>query len=319
MDRTDKGPEATPAGAGGAAGVAVPRRDVRSWLRKALRTLWSVTKAVALRADRHQVMARASNFAYSAFIGTVPVLFVLVSLIGLLGSPQAYNDLLDEFSSQIPDDLESVLRSALTAVSSNQSSAVLFLVVGVLGGLWQAGNVMGVVLEGLRTAQGRPGSPWVRGKLHALGAAVFAALGASVVTLAIIGSAKAAEGFVRLVGGGQRTSHIAQNGVLWTGRVLLGVGLFILYWYQPKRPGSRSVVAVLIGTVFAAGTWLAATRLFTLYVDNFGRYNVVYGSLGAIVVYMIFLWMTGLLVLLGGEVVAEIEARRSHGREQHGP
>jgi membrane protein len=101
--------------------------------------------------------------------------------------------------------------------------------------------------------------------------------------------------------------------------VLLGVGLFILYWYQPKRPDSRSVVAVLIGTVFAAGTWLAATRLFTLYVDNFGRYNVVYGSLGAIVVYMIFLWMTGLLVLLGGEVVAEIEARRSHGREQPGP
>ena len=308
MERTEKGTEATPAGAAGA-GVAPPKRDASAWIRRALATVWSVIKAVVHRADRHAVMSRASNFAYSAFIGTVPVLFVLVSVIGLLGSPQAYNDLLDEFSAQIPDALESVLRSALTAASSNQSSAVLFLILGILGGMWQAGNVMGVVLEGLRTAQGIPGPPWVRGKLHALGAAAFAGLGAIVVTLAMVGSARAAKGFTRLIGGGPRASEIAQSGVLWTGRILLGVGVFALYWFVPRARTPR-FLAVLIGTLFTAGSWLAATSLFSLYLDNFSRYNVVYGSLGAIVVYLTFLWITGLLVLLGGEVVAELESRR---------
>jgi membrane protein len=258
-------------------------------------------------ADRHGLLGRASQFAYSAFIGTVPVLFVLVSLIGIFASSVDYEALVAEYADRLPDDVQSLVVQLLDA-ATRDNQAVVFLVIGAAAGVWQAGNVISIVLDGLNDAHGVQGAPWVRRRLITLALALVVSVAAIVATLALVGSARAAGGFARLVGADADGGELVQTVTLWVGRGALVLGLLLLYRMAPRRPAARWGPAAA-GAVLAGGGWLAATGLFALYVDNFARYNVVYGSLAAIVVYLTFLWMTGATLLLGGELTAALEGQ----------
>jgi membrane protein len=88
--------------------------------------------------------------------------------------------------------------------------------------------------------------------------------------------------------------------------VALLIGLAVLYRYGPDRRAARWQW-VSVGSVFAAVTWIAASFLFSWYLASFANYNATYGSLGAVVGLMIWLWISTILVLLGAELNAEIE------------
>jgi membrane protein len=269
-------------------------------------------KDVFVRCDRHGVTSRASNFAFSAFVGTVPVLFVLVSLIGLLTARDTYESLLNEFGDRIPADVEGVLRTALAAASSTRS-ATIFLVLGIVGGLWQAGNVIGVVLGGIEEANGTPGRPWVRNKVVSLAVAAAVAVAAVLATLAAVNSSQVVDWIGRLAGAGADTRDIAQQAVLWTGRAALVGFVLVAYRFGPRVPGLRWRDA-LPGAIVASAGWFVVTWAFGLYLTHFGNYNVIYGSLGAIVVYLTFLWLTGLLLFVGAEINAALLERRGRSR-----
>jgi membrane protein len=92
--------------------------------------------------------------------------------------------------------------------------------------------------------------------------------------------------------------------------VVLLIGLAVLYRYGPDRRAARWQW-VSVGSVFAAVTWIAASFLFSWYLASFANYNATYGSLGAVVGLMIWLWISTILVLLGAELNAEIEHQTS--------
>jgi membrane protein len=277
--------------------------------RQVARGGFSLGRAVFDRAWQHGATGRAGQFAYNAFLATIPFLFVLVSVAGLAGSPSQYDELVDGIGDAIPADVASLLRSGLREASANTQQATLFLVVGVLGGLYLTGNVMGTIAQGLDEAYGVDGRPWLKGKVANIAFAGISSLLAVVATVALVGGPPLVDTLIEDAGLGATAQELVRQGVSLVGLVVFFAFLVMMYRVLPNLPRLRAR-HVVWGAAVAAGGWLVATRLFRLYVDGFDSYNKVYGSLGAVVVYLVFLYITGLVLIIGGEVNAELRTRR---------
>lgn len=280
----------------------------------ALASLWDLTKRVTGRVARHAQMARASQFAYVAFVASIPFAFVLISVIGLVASPTSYSALIDNARGTIPDELANFLDSLLRSASSSASQSIVFLVLGVLGGIWLAGNVAGSLTDGLDDAFERPHRAWLHGKVRALVAAVITAVVFVVATLLSVLGPAVLTWVLEQVGAPTSAQVFTQLGVGLAGAAIFFGFLVLLYRYAPNRrtvPARNALLGALVGVI----GWIVVANLFRLYVDNFGSYNRVYGSLGAVVLYLVFLYLTGLVILIGGETSAELmEEERERAR-----
>lgn len=271
-------------------------------------SLWGLTKAVTDRVMRHSQMARSSQFAYVAFLASIPFAFVLIAIIGLVASPAAYTSLIERARGTIPDQLADFLDELLQAASSSTGQSITFLVLGLLIGLWLAGNVAGSITDGLDDAFERPHRPWLKGKVRAILAAVVTALVFVVATLLSVIGPPVLQWAVEQVGAGQATQVLVQVGVALAGAAIFWGFLVLVYRYAPNDAAARSRHA-LPGAVVGVIGWIIVASFFRLYVDNFGSYNRVYGSLGAVVIFLVFLYLTGLVILIGGETSAELAER----------
>jgi len=273
-----------------------------------LAALWGLTKAVTDRVVRHAQMARASQFAYVAFVASIPFAFVLISIIGLVASPSAYSSLIDRARGTIPDQLADFLDTLLQAASSSTGQSIIFLALGLLIGIWLAGNVAGAITDGLDDAFERPHRPWLRGKVRAILTAIITALVFVVATLLSVIGPPVLQWVAEQVGAGQATQVLVQVAVALVGAVIFWGFLVLLYRYAPNESSVRTRHA-LLGAVVGVIGWIIVASFFRLYVDNFGSYNRVYGSLGAVVIFLVFLYLTGLTILIGGETSAELVER----------
>lgn len=273
----------------------------------ALGGLWGLTKAVTDRVMRHSQMARASQFAYVAFLASIPFAFVLISVFGLVASPSAYASLIDRARGTIPDQLADFLDELLQSASSSTGQSITFLVLGLLIGLWLAGNVAGSITDGLDDAFERPHRSWLRGKARAIITAVITALVFVVATLLSVVGPPVLQWVAEQVGAGQATQVLVQVGVALAGAAIFWGFLVLLYRYAPNDAAAHTRHAVP-GAVVGVIGWIIVASLFRLYVDNFGSYNRVYGSLGAVVIFLVFLYLTGLMILIGGETSAQLAA-----------
>lgn len=279
----------------------------------AFRRLWSLTKAVTARVANHGQMARASQFAYVAFLAAIPFVFVLVSVLGLVATPSDYSDLIDRARGTIPDQLADFLDGLLQSASDSTSQSVIFLLIGLVTGMWLAGNVTGSITDGLDDALQRPHRPWVKGKARALTLAAITALVFVLTTvLAVLGPAVISWLFsqVNASGFSQLATQLTVSAV---SALIFWAYLVMLYRFAPNDDGLRWRGALLGGLVGVVG-WLIVANAFRVYVDNFASYNRVYGSLGVVVIFLVFLYLTGLTILIGGETSAELHDRRAADR-----
>lgn len=270
------------------------------------RSLWHLTAAVAGRVARHSQMARASQFAYVSFVASIPFAFVLISVIGLVASPQSYSTLVDNTRGTVPDQLADFLDGLLQAASSSAGQSILFLVLGLITGVWLAGNVAGSLMDGLDDAFERPHRPWLKGKARALSLAIATALVVVLTTILAVFGPGVLQWVVERVGAPRSTQVMIQVVVSLTGALIFWGYLVLLYHFAPngqRIPMRSALLGALVGVI----GWFIVANLFRLYVDNIGSYNRVYGSLGAVVIFLVFLYLTALTVLIGGETAAQID------------
>ncbi len=277
-----------------------------------LRSLWDLTRAVTGRVARHAQMARASQFAYVAFLASIPFAFVLISVIGLVASPSSYSSLIGNARGTIPDELADFLDDLLQAASSGAGQSIVFLVLGLGTGLWLAGNVAGSLTDGLDDAFERPHRPWLPGKARALVAAVVTGLVFVVATLLSVLGPAVLQWVFQQVGAPRSAQVLVQVAVALAGAAIFWGYLVLLYLYAPNdhRPTMRSA---LLGALVGVVGWIIVANVLRVYVDNFGSYNRVYGSLGAVVLFLVFLYLTGLTILIGGETAADLAERQGGG------
>jgi membrane protein len=291
-----------------------------SWVRTAIspvrrlgRWFAELTTGTIRRSVRDDITQVASQFSYNAFLATVPFMFVLVSIIGLVAEPDTFDEFLSEDADNaIPIELRQILRSALRSATNNTGQAVLFLSIGLITALYVSANVMGSLVGGLDRVRGVAHRPWTRGKLVALLIAIATSVLVVATTLALVGGSRLVESVAEELFG-RGAPNVASRFLYLIGTASLLVFTLAVYHFGPNAP-RRRLLHDLPGALVGVGLWLGVTRLFALYIENFDSYKTVYGALAGAAIYLIFLFLTCVSLLIGAEVNEQLDFMRQRKR-----
>jgi membrane protein len=252
----------------------------------------------ALKAD--DVSLLAAGVAFFALLALVPALVALVSVYGLVADPAGIERNVEDALAAAPTEVRDLVSSQLSAIVDSSSSGLrLGAIAGLVVALWSASSGVKHLVAAVNRAYGEDET---RGFVKLRGLALSLTLG-GVLLLAV-----AAGGLV--VAPNAMPDGIARAIVLVTRwplfAVVAMVALAVLYRLAPDRDDARWHW-VSPGAVFATAVWVIASVGFSLYTSNFGTYNETYGALGAIVVVMLWLYITAYVVIAGAELNAELE------------
>lgn len=260
-------------------------------------------KEIALRIkdefkDGHATLT-AAGVAFFAFLALVPLLIAGVFIDGLFANPSDVTSLVDRLGSSVPGAVRDLIEQQLDSIATTGSGALgVAVVIGILTALWSASSGIDHLNEGMNIAYDETEDrPFWRRRglaiLMTLVLLVFLAVVATIITVAT----QAGSGVVGL----------AILAVGWIVVALLFAAMLAgLYRYGPDRddpewqwasPGA--IIAGILGTIVSIG--------FGFYVSQFGSYNETYGSLGAIVVMLMWLYLSAVVIVLGAEINAEME------------
>ncbi len=266
------------------------------------RDLARLVRRVAEKFGQDRTAAESARIAFYLFISLFPFLLVLFSLTGMLGREAAFHWIMGELAAALPGQASSALEEVVADVTRVPSPGALS--VGLLLLVWSSSNTFASLSDGLNKAYraNRPHRWWKRRALALalLGVVSLAVTVASAVLLAgpEIGRVLGLEQFESLV--------------RWPVTFVLAVGLmWLIYYWLPNHDQRRAKRRILVGAVVGTTLWGVATVLFRLYVANFGRFSLVYGFVGGIVVLLLWLYLTAMSILIGGEVAAALERRSS--------
>lgn len=269
-------------------------------------------KAVAMR-TKDQVKSDsmsilAGGVAFYSVLAIFPAMVALLSIYGLVSDPADVTRQINDLSAGLPTEVRRLLVDQLEAVASTSGSSLTAgLVVSVLAALWAASKGMKALMEAINVAYDEDETRgFVKVRLLAYGFTVGGVL--LVVTTVFAITALPALG-EHLGAVGRLTASIARWPIL---AAVMLLGLAVIYRFAPAREDARWQW-VTPGSLVAGLLWVLGSVLFAVYVNNFGSYNETYGSIGAVVVLMLWLYLTAFVVLLGAELNGEAE--RQAGRE----
>jgi membrane protein len=270
----------------------------------------AVAKAIYGRFGEVQVTDRAAAMTYYSILSLFPALLVVVSLVALLGQyPETYQSIVDTLRDAAPGTAVDAIDSALRDSLSSRSNAGVLLVVGLALALYSASGAVGAAIRALEAINRAKRS---RSFLPNLGVRIgLTALLALLVLIAFLAVVVAGPLFGSIADAAGLSSFVADMvGYLrWPiGAAALLTAFAVVYALAPRRtprPGDRSLRSVLPGAVVGTALWFAVSLLFTAYVSHFGSYDKTYGTLGALISLLIWLWLGNLSFLLGALFNAE--------------
>jgi membrane protein len=253
----------------------------------------------------------AAALTYYAVLSVFPAIIALISILGLVVDPATITRVITDVVSQLgPASAVDTFKGPIEQISSNRSSALLGLILGVAVALWTASGYVGAFMRASNAIYEREeGRPFYILRPFQLLVTLVLVLMAALVVLALIVSGPVAEAIGSAVGLGD-TAVLIWDIAKWPVMlVMVMLMLAILYWSSPnaKPAGFRWVSP---GSVLAVVVWIVASAGFAFYVANFGSYNKTYGTLGGVIVFLVWMWITNLAVLLGAELNAETERAR---------
>jgi membrane protein len=275
-----------------------------------VRHWWPVLKRTVREFRDDNLTDWAAALTYYGVLAIFPALIVLVSILGLVGE-SATQPLIDNLGTVAPGPAKEIFTSAIENLQGDQGAAGVLFVVGLLAALWSASGYVAAFMRASNAIydmeEGRP--VWKTLPVR-VGLTVVLLVLLAVSTIAVVLTGGLAEKAGDLVGLGS-TAVTVWNIAKWPVLLLVVSFMFaLLYWAAPnvKHPGFRWISP---GGVLAVIGWLIASGAFALYVSNFGSYNKTYGALGGVVVFLVWLWISNVVILLGAEFNAELERERA--------
>ena len=268
-------------------------------------SLRAVAGRVWRAARRDGLTDWAAALTYYGVLSIFPALLALVSILGIVGA-SATQPLVDNLTSVAPGPAKDIVTNALHGLQHSGGTAGVLFVVGLAGALWSASGYVSAFMRASNVvcgvAEGRP--IWKTLPIR-IGVTIVTLVLLAVSAIAVAVTGPLARQIGDLVGAGS-TAVTAWDVAKWPVLVLVAAFLFgILYWAAPnvQHPRLRWITP---GGLIAVALWLASSALFALYVANFGSYNQTYGALGGVIVFLVWLWLSNLVLLLGAEINAEL-------------
>ncbi len=271
---------------------------------------WHALKRSVTEFKEDNLTDWAAALTYYGVLAIFPALIVLVSVLGLVGE-SATQPLIDNLGSVAPGPAKEIFTSAIENLQGGQGAAGVLFIVGLLGALWSASGYVAAFMRASNAIYDMPeGRPVWKTLPVRVGLTVVLLTLLAVTTLAVVLTGGLAEKVGDLIGLGS-TAVTVWNIAKWP--VLLVVVSFmfaLLYWAAPnvKQPGFRWVSP---GGTLAVIGWIIASLAFAFYVANFGSYNKTYGALAGPIVFLVWLWISNIMILLGAEFNAELERERA--------
>lgn len=256
------------------------------------------------RARRENLTREAAGIAYYFFLSIWPLSLGLFALTGILGGEAAFDLIMGRFQEFLPGEATRFLERYVREITARRRPDMLSL--GIVLTVWSGSNIFTALIEGLNAMYDvEEGRPWWKRRL--LGMALL--LCASVLLTA--GATAILAGSEIVAGLGLGTLY---DRLRWPFAFILVVALlWLIYTFLPDRDQRGSRGSVLIGAAVGAGLWVLTTLGFRLYVANFGSYDRTYGLVGAMIVLLIWMYVTALAILVGGEVASSLE-KEARGR-----
>jgi membrane protein len=276
-------------------------------LRDLTAATWRLTLTQTLkRAKADNLTDAAAALTYYGVLALFPAVIALVSIIGLIG-PSATGPLITNIDALAPTAAASILKGAVNQVAGSRGSAGVAFVLGLAVALWSASGYVGAFARAANSIyevkEARPF--WkLRPQQVAITAAMLLLLTLSAVAVVLTGDLATRAGDLIGVGSSAVTVwDIAK----WPVVVLVvALMLGILYWAAPdvRHPALRWIGP---GALLAVLLWLLASALFALYVASFSSYNKTYGTLASVIVFLVWLWISNVVFLLGAGFNAALQ------------
>jgi membrane protein len=252
----------------------------------------------------------AAALTYYGILSIFPALLVVVSLLGVIGE-SATQPLIDNLGTVAPGPAQEIFTNAIKNLQQSQGAAGILVIVGLAGALWSASGYVAAFMRASNAIydveEGRPIFKTLPVRVI-LTLVLLVLIAISAVGVVVTGGL--AEKIGDLLGLGETAVDvwaIAKWPVLL---IIVSFMFAMLYWAAPnvKPSGFRWISP---GGLLAVLGWVIASAAFALYVANFASYNKTYGALGGVIIFLVWLWLSNIMVLLGAEFNAELERGRA--------
>jgi membrane protein len=270
----------------------------------------TILKRTFKQFSEDQLTTWAAALTYFGVLSLFPMLLAMVSLLGVIG-PSATQPLLDNLGTVAPGPAKDILTNVLNSLEANQGGSLIALLIGLAVAIWSASGYIGAFMDASNNVWDAPeGRPiWKKIPIR-LAITVVLLILLTITGLGVVFTGPVAQKAGDIIGLGDTfvsVWSIAKWPVLL---LIVSFMISLLYWACPnvKQPGFPWVTP---GGLLAVVLWLAASALFAFYVANFASYNKTYGSLGGVIVFLTWLWITNIIILLGAEFNAEMERAKA--------
>jgi membrane protein len=270
-------------------------------------TMKALGKRVWADIAKDRVFGRSAELAYYFLLALFPLLLFLTSIIGIImGSGTGLRHSLFQYLYDVlPGSAAELVDSTMFEVSAASGSGKISL--GILAALWAASNGMGAICDSLNAAYHVEESrPWWKQRITAVGLTL--SLGVLIITALVLTlyGGRIADWLAASYGFGDAFT-IAWTVIEWPLVLIFLLGGFSLIYYWAPSLKDQDWKWVTPGSIVAVAIWLAVSFGFRLYLHFFDSYSKTYGSMGAVIVLMLWFYLTGAAILIGGEINSDVE------------
>jgi membrane protein len=260
------------------------------------------------RIVENDVFGRAAELAFYFLFSLPPLILVIMTLLGWFSSRsiELHNNLLSYFAAILPSEAFQLLGRVADELAAHASRGKLTF--GIVSALWFVSGGVSAMIDALNLAYGvRETRSWLKVRATALGLSLLI----SILILTALFLVLASSHLVDWLGRGLRLHPIVV--LVWkaiqlpAAILLVAISCSLVYFFGPDLKGRHYLSWLTPGSAFGVLVWLAASFVFRIYLHFFNDYSASYGSLGAVMILLAWLYVAGLAYLIGGEINGEIE------------
>jgi membrane protein len=253
----------------------------------------------------------AAALTYYAVLSIFPALAAMIALVGLVGNPQTITKELTSLVSSIgPASAAQTFKEPIASLAHGSGATGILLIVGVATALWTASGYVGAFMRASNTIyEVEEGRSFIKLRPLQMLVTLILVVLLALVLVAVVVTGPIASKVGSAIGVGS-AAVTAWDIAKWPVLLVVVVFMIAVLYYAAPNARLRGLKSIMPGALLAVVIFLIASAAFAYYVANFGSYNKTYGTLGAVVGLLVWLWITNVAILLGAEINAERERSR---------
>ena len=273
--------------------------------------LIGLARSIIDRFSRDNTMMTAASIAFYALLSIFPALAAIVSVYALVGDPNDVSRQIAPFAQLLPPEAMKLLNDGLATFikTASESHISIKLIFSILVAIWSARAAMSSVMSGLNIAYEESER---RSFIVTVLVSLALTLGAVAFAIVAIGAIAVVPAMLALVHLDKVVENLLEYGRWPILAVLVILAFAVMFRFAPDRSHPRWRW-ITWGSGFSAVLWLIGSILFSFYVSHFGSYDATYGSIGAVIVLLLWFWVSAIIMLLGASIDSELDTRATIG------